>query len=64
MEKQLRKNGELPPGLQGRALPGDLEPRLSELPAGYVRVVIGADVVLQNTKTRVVVDIVKDIAFD
>lgn len=64
LEKQLRKNAELPPGLQGRELPGDLEPRLSKLPAGYVRVVIGTDVVLQNTKTRVVVDIVKDIAFD
>jgi len=64
LEKQLRKNGELPPGLRGRELPGDLESRLSKLPPGYVRVVIGTDVVLENTKTRVVVDIVKDIAFD
>ncbi|HEV8644258.1 MAG TPA: hypothetical protein VGR01_01660 [Burkholderiales bacterium] len=64
LEKQLRKNGELPPGLSGRELPPDLEFRLSKLPPGYVRVVIGTDVVLENTKTRVVVDIVKDIAFD
>jgi hypothetical protein len=64
LEKQLRKNGELPPGLSGRELPPDLESRLSKLPPGYVRVVIGTDLVLENTNTRVVVDIVKDIAFD
>lgn len=64
LEKQLRKNGELPPGLAGRELPPDLETRLSKLPPSYVRVVIGTDVVLKNTRTRVIVDIVKDIAFD
>ncbi|MGQ0580276.1 MAG: hypothetical protein ACT4PQ_15375 [Betaproteobacteria bacterium] len=64
LEKQLKKNGELPPGLQGRELPGDLESKLSKLPAGYVRVVFGADIVLENTKTRVIVDIMKDVALD
>jgi hypothetical protein len=54
----------LPPGLRGRELPGDRESRLSKLPPGYVRVIIGTDIVLENTKIRVVVDIVKDIAFD
>jgi hypothetical protein len=62
LAKQVRKNGALPPGLQGRALPADLESRLARLPEGYVRVVIGSDVVLQNTRTRVVVDVIKDIA--
>lgn len=62
LEKQLRRNGELPPGLQGRGLPGDLEARLSRLPAGYARVVIGGDIVLSNTRTRVVVDILKGVA--
>lgn len=62
LEKQLRRNGELPPGLQGRGLPGDLEGRLSRLPAGYARVVIGGDIVLSNTRTRVVVDILKGVA--
>lgn len=64
LERQLRKDGQLPPGLQSRALPRELESRLSPLPAGYARVAIGADIVLQNTGTRVVVDIVKDIALD
>lgn len=62
LAKQVRKNGELPRGLQGRALPADLDSRLARLPEGYVRVVIGSDVVLQNTRTRVVVDVIKDIA--
>lgn len=62
LAKQVRKNGELPPGLQARALPAELESRLTRLPEGYVRVVIGGDVVLQNTRTRVVVDVIKDIA--
>lgn len=61
LEKQLRRNGELPPGLQGRGLPGDLEAGLSQLPAGYARVVIGGDIVLSNTRTRVVVDILKGV---
>lgn len=61
LEKQLRRNGELPPGLQGRGLPGDLEAGLSRLPAGYARVVIGGDIVLSNTRTRVVVDILKGV---
>jgi len=64
LEKQLRRNGKLPPGLQGRALPGDLEVRLTSLPAGYARVVIGGSIVLENTNTRVVVDIIQDIAID
>lgn len=64
LEKQLRKNGQLPPGLQTHGLPDDLESKLSRLPAGYARVIIGTDVVLKNSNTRVVVDIIKDIALD
>lgn len=64
LEKQLQKNGELPPGLQGRGLPADLENMLSKLPKGYVRLVFSTDIVLENTKTRVIVDIMKDIAID
>lgn len=61
LQRQLERNGQLPPGLQGRGLPGDLESSLSRLPGGYVRVIVGADVVLMNKKTRVVVDIIKGI---
>jgi hypothetical protein len=57
----LAKRSTLPPGLSGDRLPKDLESRLSRLPDGYVRLRVGADVVLMNARTRVVFDIVKDI---
>lgn len=62
LARQVERNGTLPPGLQGRGLPGDLESRLSGLPEGFVRLIVGTDVVLMNKKTRVIVDIIKDIA--
>lgn len=58
----LGKRDRLPPGLQARGLPGDLASRLSPLPAGYVRLLVGADVVLMNSSTRVMVDIVRGVA--
>ncbi|OGT80094.1 MAG: hypothetical protein A3J35_03945 [Gammaproteobacteria bacterium RIFCSPLOWO2_02_FULL_52_10] len=54
----LAKRDTLPPGLQGRGLPGDLEGSLVRLPAGYVRVQIGADIVLMHRDTRVIFDII------
>ena len=63
LEKQVRERGQLPPGLRGRDLPDDLERHLSKIPNSYVRVQVGGDIVLMNKKTRVVVDIIKDIAF-
>jgi hypothetical protein len=47
---------------QLRYLPYALDQRLSRLPPEYVRVIIGTDVVIMNTRTRVVVDILQDIA--
>lgn len=44
-----------------RYLPYDLDQRLSRLPPEYVRVVIGTDVAIMNTRTRVVVDVLEDI---
>jgi len=44
-----------------RYLPYDLDQRLSRLPPDYVRVVIGTDVAIMNTRTRVVVDVLEDI---
>ncbi len=58
----LGKRDRLPPGLQTRGLPGDLAARLSPVPADYVRLVIGADVVLMNRNTRVMVDIIYGVA--
>jgi hypothetical protein len=59
LEKQLVRRGELPPGLSGHRLPHDLERRLTPLPAGYLRMRIGGDVVLFHEKTRVILDLVQ-----
>lgn len=59
----LAKRDRLPPGLEGRGLPSELEVRLSPLPAPYVRVRVGADVVLMDRHTRIVFDIFRDIAY-
>lgn len=61
LARQVQKNGTLPPGLEGRRLPGELERQLSPLPESYVRLRVGLDVVLMNRDTRVIVDIVEDI---
>lgn len=54
----------LPPGLAWRELPPELERRLSRLPDGYVRVIVGSDIVLMDRRTRVILDILYDIALD
>ena len=61
LQKQIRRNGQLPPGLQGRHLPGDLERRLSPLPANYIRLQVGRDIVLLDQRTRITVDVIKNI---
>ncbi len=60
----LAKRDTLPPGLRGRNLPGDLETRLTPLPAPYVRVIVGGDIVLLDNRTRVVVDLISDVVPD
>ena len=60
----LGKRDTLPPGLQGRGLPGDLEARLSPLPAPYMRASIGGDVVLMNGQTRVIMDVVRGVVLE
>ncbi len=58
----LAKRDKLPPGLQGDPLPYDLDEKLSQLPSTHVRVRIGQDIILMDRKTRVVFDVVYDIA--
>jgi hypothetical protein len=58
LQKHIVKYGELPPGLQGRRLPDELDRTLSSLPGGYIRLKVAGDVVLMNEKTRLVVDVV------
>lgn len=57
----LARRDTLPPGLNERRLPEDLLRQLSAAPGGYIRVIVGSDIVLMNIKTRVVADIYRDI---
>ena len=61
LQKHLQKYDELPPGLEGKKLPQDLDRTLTRLPEGYVRLKVGGDVVLMNEKTRVVFDVIWDL---
>ena len=54
----LAKRDKLPPGLQGDPLPPGLERRLSRLSSTYVRLLVGRDIVLIDTRTRMVMDVI------
>ncbi len=54
----------LPPGMAYRHLPVELERRLSRLPDGYVRVIVDTHIVLMNTRTRVIFDVLPDLVDD
>jgi len=64
LQRQLQRNGTLPPGLAKKLepLPRELEVRLTPLPPGYVRVVVGTDVIILNKTTQKVLDILRDVA--
>jgi hypothetical protein len=64
LERQLRRNGHLPPGLQKRVVwfPARLDRRLGPLPYGYARCWVGANVLIVNRKTFAVLDIIRDVA--
>ncbi|HEV2115862.1 MAG TPA: hypothetical protein VGR48_07545 [Terriglobales bacterium] len=56
LERQLQRNGTLPPGLQKRVrlLPDQCEERLPRLPGGWVRVSLGARIMLLDPDQRIV----------
>ena len=56
-QKHLIKYATLPSGLAKRALPIDLENRLSSIPSSYQRWLVGSDVVVVD-KNRVIQDLV------
>ena len=62
LRKKIARKGHLPPGLEGDRLPADLEKRLSRIPEGHLRVRVGADIVLMNGKSRLILDVMKDVA--
>lgn len=64
LQRQLDKNGALPPGLQKKALPSDLQSRLPPAHSGYERVIVDTNVLLVETATGIVRDIIADVVRD
>ena len=61
LQKQLERNGKLPPGLQTRQLPDELWAKLPPAQPGTERVIADNDVVLLDKATGVVLDILRDV---
>lgn len=60
LQRHLEKYGTLPPGLEKRRLPGDLESLLPRARPGTERVIVGNDVFLIQKATGLVLDILLD----
>ena len=58
----FERNGRLPPGLEGRDLPPGLNKRLGHAGLGRSRRIVGNDVVLIETATGVILDILRGAA--
>lgn len=63
LQKQIKKNGKLPPGLEGRYLPYDLERNLHRLPKDYVRIRLGNDILLIELPTQTILDVISAVVF-
>ena len=61
LQKHIEKYGTLPPGLAKKPLPPGLANRLGSTRSGLERLIVGDDVVLVETATGVVLDIIKHI---
>jgi hypothetical protein len=61
LEKQLKKNGTLPPGLVRNELPLALQNKLYPPRKGTKRLLVGRDIVLIDTKTDLILDILHDV---
>lgn len=64
LARQVERTGSLPPGLEGRALPRDLERRLPPEPEGTRRVIVDDDIVLIDPTTRAVLDVLRGVVRD
>jgi len=60
----LAKRDQLPPGLYTRELPKDLESQLATLPKNYIRVIVGGDIVIMDSNSRVVIDVYRNLIVD
>jgi hypothetical protein len=61
IQRRLDRGGTLPPGIARQALPPGLAGQLPPSPTGYIRQVVGADVVLVDIATGVIMDIIRGI---
>ncbi|MCZ6862656.1 MAG: hypothetical protein O7I42_20695 [Alphaproteobacteria bacterium] len=60
LQKHIQRTGRLPPGLEKRTLPGDLRSRLPRR-AGQDYRVVGTDIVLIETATNLILDIMQGV---
>jgi len=61
--RNLQRGKPLPPGIAKQQLPGDLVRRLPPLPTGYERVIVDGRVLLLETATQVIHDVLEDLIF-
>ncbi len=61
LQKQLERNGTLPPGLAKRQLPADLKGLLPPPPKGRERIIVDNDVLLIEMATGLILDIIEDV---
>jgi len=61
LQMQIEKNGTLPPGLAKRDLPSNLVLKLPAVKKGTERKIVGSDVVLIQTATGIVLDVIKGV---
>ena len=63
LQRQLRERGRLPPGLQKRLVivPGPLLSQLPPVPPYYTRYFAGRDLVVVDTRTNTIVNVIRDV---
>ena len=61
LRQHIEKYRELPPGIEGRKLPLELERKLSHLPPDYIRLQVEGDILLVHGRTRYVLDVIFDV---
>jgi len=61
LQRQLQRNGRLPPGLEKKQFPAHLRAHLPSPLQGTERLIIGNDVVLIDRATNVIPDIMRDV---
>ncbi|HVJ36012.1 MAG TPA: hypothetical protein VND94_23105 [Terriglobia bacterium] len=59
LQKQLERNGQLPPGLQYRGLPHDLLVQLPAVAPGYRYIILDDRVMLIRAATNVIMDLLQ-----